>query len=372
MDIEHRIRAEGELAGYLRQAELAIAEKREPIPPPLPADKWLAASALQKAIRRSETHTAQRAAMTLLTVEKSAIWRRLVLIASEDVGIGSFDTFATTAAICQNAAWRSKLAQPEQLVLYLVRLLSEAPKERSSEYLSLTALHHPELAETRRTLRRLSANQRMAVIADLNQPLLTRAIAACFLVGHYGRPNTYSLHSTVQALFGYYRDIGLPPALVSSAHLAMNRVRGPVACLIPMIWQEAERTGGMVVTESDLPATGHHNGIPLYALDMHTRLGKQAITQFAAECVEVRDYLAAHIPPEKRVEVACLTAYYTDGHVVRRSADWRGSLALVVLGIKSDILKAAISSGKVSKLQELVSCNLNALEQARKKNIKIG
>jgi hypothetical protein len=365
MDTEHRIRAEAELAHYLERTALAVAAQQETPPPPLPADKWLAASALQKAIRRSETETAQRAAMTLLSAEKSALWRRLMLIASEEVGAGCLDTFATAAAICQNAVWRSKLAQPEQLVLQLVRLLSEAPKERSSEYLSMTALHHPTLAETRRAIRRLSANQRMEVIADLDQLLLTRAIAACFLIGHYGKPNTYTLRSTVQALFGYYRDAGLPPTLVSSAHLAMNRVRGPIACLIPMIWQEAERTGGMVITETDLPPAEPHNGIPLYALDMHTRLGKQAIIRFATECPEVRDYHAAHVPPEKWAEVACLAAYYTDGHLVRHRALWRDALPLEAFAIEAEMQSVGLPHAGAQALLAAMQANIPQLNFVR-------
>lgn len=356
---------EAELADYLERVALAIAARREPPPLPLPTDKWLAASALQKAIRRSETETAQRAAMTLLAVEKSALWRRLMLIASEEVGAGCLDTFVTAAAICQNAAWRSKLAQSEQLVLYLVRLLSESPKERSSEYLSLAALHHPTLAETRRAIHSLSANQRMTVIADINQPLLTRAIAACFLIGHYGRPNTYTLRSTVQALFGYYRDAGLPPILVSSAHLAMNRVRGPIACLVPMIWQEAERTGGMVITETDLPPAEHHNGIPLYALDMHTRLGKQAILRFATECAEVRDFLASHVPPEKQAEAACLAAYYTDGHLVRRRALWRDTIPLEVFAIQAEMQIVGLTNTGAQALLAVMQANAVLLDSAR-------
>ncbi len=55
---------------------------------PLPLDPWTASSLLQKAIRRGDTDLAQWAASTLHRQRGASIWRRLVLIAFEDVGIG--------------------------------------------------------------------------------------------------------------------------------------------------------------------------------------------------------------------------------------------------------------------------------------------
>jgi replication-associated recombination protein RarA len=56
---------------------------------PILADQWVISSLLQKSIRRSETDIAQRAALTLFKLKGGAIWRRLMVIAFEDIGIGS-------------------------------------------------------------------------------------------------------------------------------------------------------------------------------------------------------------------------------------------------------------------------------------------
>src|SRR5262245_11819758 len=55
---------------------------------PLKCERWIASSVLQKAIRRADVELAYRAACTLLDVDRSAVWRRLILIAFEDVGAG--------------------------------------------------------------------------------------------------------------------------------------------------------------------------------------------------------------------------------------------------------------------------------------------
>ncbi|MGA9846165.1 MAG: hypothetical protein WBQ45_00825 [Roseiarcus sp.] len=67
-----------------------------PAPPldavePLACDRWLAASALQKAIRRADALTAGRAVRTLYRYDPRSAWRRLLVVAYEKFGIGALD-----------------------------------------------------------------------------------------------------------------------------------------------------------------------------------------------------------------------------------------------------------------------------------------
>jgi replication-associated recombination protein RarA len=52
----------------------------------LRCDRWIASSLLQKSIRRSNVQLALRAAFTLSAFDRSYTWRRLLIIAFEDVG----------------------------------------------------------------------------------------------------------------------------------------------------------------------------------------------------------------------------------------------------------------------------------------------
>ncbi|HJW41054.1 MAG TPA: hypothetical protein VJ476_07475, partial [Rhizomicrobium sp.] len=51
-------------------------------------DPWLLASCVQKAIRRDELLLARRAAHHLLKLDPQRLWRRLLTIGLEDIGIG--------------------------------------------------------------------------------------------------------------------------------------------------------------------------------------------------------------------------------------------------------------------------------------------
>jgi hypothetical protein len=65
---------------------------------PLPTTPWIAMSALQKAIRRGHEDLAHRAAATLLVDAPDRLWRRLAIIAFEDVGLANIDTVGIVTA----------------------------------------------------------------------------------------------------------------------------------------------------------------------------------------------------------------------------------------------------------------------------------
>jgi replication-associated recombination protein RarA len=66
---------------------------------PIAADPWVVSSLLQKSIRRGEGELAQRAAFTFFHLKGAAVWRRLMVIAFEDVGIGSVDALTPLFAL---------------------------------------------------------------------------------------------------------------------------------------------------------------------------------------------------------------------------------------------------------------------------------
>ena len=65
---------------------------------PILADPWVVSSLFHKSVRRGETEIAQRAALTFFKLKGSAIWRRFLVIAFEDVGIGSTEVLSIAAA----------------------------------------------------------------------------------------------------------------------------------------------------------------------------------------------------------------------------------------------------------------------------------
>jgi replication-associated recombination protein RarA len=74
---------------------------------PLNVSPWIAMSALQKAIRRSQDGLAQRAAATLLSTSPERLWRRCGCIAFEDIGVADPDTVAIVTAALAGKRFRA-------------------------------------------------------------------------------------------------------------------------------------------------------------------------------------------------------------------------------------------------------------------------
>ncbi|HYS89038.1 MAG TPA: hypothetical protein VEN78_29145, partial [Bradyrhizobium sp.] len=149
---------------------------------PLGCDRWIASSVLQKSIRRGDVELAQRAARTLHAFDRSAIWRRLVVIACEDVGVGDIDALLETFLAATSTDLRRQCGEASVLGA-VVRRLAEAVKDRSGDYLACAAADHPDLSATCRFCKEASLEKRLELLADFSQPLAKRAVAAWYASG---------------------------------------------------------------------------------------------------------------------------------------------------------------------------------------------
>ena len=78
-------------AFVLEQFADEIASRETPTAKPLNSDSFVARSVMQKAIRRGMTGLALSAAANLITTARRVLWRRLLVTALEDLGVGEVD-----------------------------------------------------------------------------------------------------------------------------------------------------------------------------------------------------------------------------------------------------------------------------------------
>jgi replication-associated recombination protein RarA len=148
---------------------------------PLKADKWVANSLLQKSVRRGEVEIAERAALTFLEQGGSAIWRRLLIIAFEDLGAASYKVVAKTVAGSTDAGWRKRCGGNAKVATNLARILAEAPKSRSAEHLITSSDQHPSFEQERRLVSASSTADNIDIVADKSKSLSHRALVARFI-----------------------------------------------------------------------------------------------------------------------------------------------------------------------------------------------
>ena len=311
----------------------ALAEK------PIAADPWVVSSLLQKSIRRGETEIAGRAALTFVKLKGSAIWRRLTVIAFEDIGIGSVDALTMIVAAADNSAWRKNHGGDLKLAVHLAGVLSEAPKDRSADYLC-GARDHPALAGFAQAMANTALKSRLSHVHDQALGLPQRAIAALCAPGIGSRGEISPGTGGLDALLAVFRELEVPEELVAATGVAAARTREPITVMVPLIWLAAQASRETRVCDCPVPSLVHMGDVPAYALDQHTRLGREAIWRFARENPAIRSCLAHYIPERCWRAVAYVAAFYVDGAPVARRLMWDRSEALETFGIERDLLHA--------------------------------
>ena len=141
----------------------ALTKAETPTPPiPLATDRYVALSALQKAIRRGDEDLALQAAMNLRIEGPHAIWRRLGIIAFEDIGVANIDVVGWTTVVIGDRDLRNRLGGEWMVLNFLIRALCRSAKCRATDELTCLLEYAPALADLRDELPGLSLRQRIS------------------------------------------------------------------------------------------------------------------------------------------------------------------------------------------------------------------
>ena len=297
-------------------------EKRRILP-----DPWLAASALQKAIRRGDRRTARTAVSILVETAPDRLWRRLVVIALEDIGISDLSLVAAVLWVSGRAAWRRQHSDEERVAVALVDALCRAPKCRDACDILVVGDLHPALANLRQTLPDLGDCDLAAMVADRGRPLVDRVLAGWFLAGSDRFPGAQLAprHGSIRALLGVYEHIGVPADILDIAAKGATRTQEAHPISLPLVWAQATRAGGFEVREEEGESLGLVAGWPSEAVDMHTRPGRRALSRFVSEDSRGLDRVLSRVEPGRREEIIGTAVFRIEGAAVDRRLTYRGS-----------------------------------------------
>ena len=331
---------------------------------PLIADQWVTTSLLQKSIRRGEVETAQRAAYTLFAQKGSAIWRRFMVIAFEDVGAASPDAVAMTVAVSTDPSWRRKNGGDLHIAVQLARVLTQAPKSRSAEHLLTSAQHHPSLAKLRMLRGVGSLADHLDTVKDQKAPLTERALAAWCASG-IGWCGEKRALGDLPVLLDTFRSLGMPDELVTATGIAAQKTREPMTLMVPLIWLAANCQNHPTITESEVPVAKIVDGVPMYSLDKHSRLGREAVRRFASENDEMQETLARYVPAARRNDAAYMAAFYADAAPLATKLVWKDADELEAFGTETDLLLSGVPPEGFAPLLAALRNNLGHLNEVR-------
>jgi len=331
---------------------------------PLTADQWVVKSLLQKSIRRGEVEIAQRAALTFLAQKGSAIWRRYIVIAFEDIGAGSADVVAQTVAASSDSSWRKQSGGDAVVAAHLARLLAEAPKSRSAEHLITSCDQHPSFEQERRVVSASSIAENLAVVSEKSNSLTHRALAA-WCVSGIGWEREKVPGTDLPALLDTFRELGVPEELVVATGIAATKSREPITLMVPLMWLVAHDGQTPTVVEAAVPSSSVLDGISMVALDKHTRIGQEAIRSLVKYNSAIREFLERHVAPAQRNKAAYMAAFYADAAPLASKLSWDGADRLEALGTETDLLKVGVPVEQMGPLLRLFWANVGHLNKLR-------
>ena len=303
-------------------AELADEVAAEPLttPTPLPCERDIARSALQKAIRRGETSTALRAVATLLADRGASVWRALTIIALEDLGVAGIDVLARVVVAARDRQWRRLQGGDWPVAATVVRQMAESPHCQAACDLLMWATNDPARDRSRADALDGDAAQLTEVVVDEASGLINRALAALALGGGLAAGQRFG---DPAAVFHTLMELECCSLVVATCEAAWRISRNPMAFMLPMLWPLWMAVDQERGADDDIPPAAEVHGVPGYAMDRFTRVGRRVLGRFVADdrgFVSLCD--AAGVAPTKRLDVAGDLLFLAEGSPVASRATW--------------------------------------------------
>ena len=266
-----------------------------------------------------------------------------------------------TVAAGSDAAWRKACGGDLRVAGHLAGVLAQAPKDRSADHLA-GAKDHPALAGFVQAMASASIALLQSNVRDTALDLPHRAVATSFASGI----GDGSAQGDLGQLLAVFRALGVPEDLVVATDVAAGRKREPIAVMVPLIWLAAA-TSQRSFCDCPVPPLTKAGDVPLYALDEHTRLGREAIWRLACENDGVRTCLERFVPASRRRRAANVAAFYADAAPVARRPMWDQAMSLETFGTERDLLLVGVPAEGIRPLLEAVRANLGHLNELRAK-----
>lgn len=252
------------------------------------ADKWLTTSALQKCIRRGHSELAERYARSSVRIDADHTFRRLAIIALEDVGLGDLRLVATTLAILGNKKRRRSLGE-ERMAVHLAVQMSSAVKCRlACDMLSLVE-YDKEADKVAKRLAGLDALALSNIVRSENFGSTKQLVSLWMLHGTERLSSRHLVTIAGEGQRGLLRlliEQRAPLIFHYIVRLGLSRCRDSLAIPYSVMATVADQNPHMPTVRSDIPIPPLIGSYPSFAYDMHTRIGRRAIREFEVNCTK--------------------------------------------------------------------------------------
>ena len=287
-------------------------------------DQWIALSLLQKAIRRGDEGQALRAASYLYQMDYRVLWRRLVVIGWEDIGVGNPDLCFVVTAAGGSKRWREANGGDWHTAAYLTIAIARSIKDRSTDDLMMVAQHDPRYANERETYYDLQFGSLLSIVHDADIELPRRIIAAWYMAGtqSYGFEGLRRRKGDVERYFQCLEDELCFEHVSALCRIGVSRSRTVLPAFIPTFWR-LYASGEYLSFVADVEISEHSlKGIPRYVFDGFTRAGKRYLKKLAREHEPLKQFLAEAAPPSERDAIVREMYFRIESALCDKRLDW--------------------------------------------------
>lgn len=328
-------------------------------------DRWLLASQLQKSVRRGLSNLAVSTALALARLDREYLWRRIRIIALEDIGLANLGLVATTLAIAGKAKLHRDLGE-ELVVASITSRLAKSLKNRAACDVSCIAQYAPVPDEWRRSVVRAGASVWKDLATSSDQPTWKRALAFHLIGGLSVRKDagfeTLSRFD-LKVLLETLDELECPPLI---RHIAL-RGRGTegLNTSVPLAYDLTRNSTWIERSDRSWPESLEMIGSLLAAtFCMYTRSGNQAnsllVRRDATLCRELA--LAGVRVPARAVGFLLFQA---EGSVLDRRLDCQVSRDLQDEVEHAELLHIGIAD-QGAYLRSMLEVRMPALNDARR------
>lgn len=335
--------------------------------------KWRAMSAMQKAIRRNNPLLAYKSARAMLYGGlASDMWRRLAVIATEDIALGDPYQAAYASMFAGDSKLRAKLGSEEMLMYWLIDKQCAAAKSRDLCDVVIYAQIDPTQQSFAASMQAAAEGAVRYTASASDSTPMERYHGFRQMWNRWEGKRWPPLPETARHEF--MAEIKLPPVL---QFIAMENVRATnetLALAIPSVWQlMCASTWAKVGTDPFDDGKDEVIGAVLSCTyDQHTKEGARAIGRLTNYNPAIQAEL------EKRPGVNAKGAmnravFYTDGAVLRPRLEFEGSKQLFDEILDAKLLSNGFASPEDGrKFYDVVASQKPQLDAIRRHVLTLG
>lgn len=329
-------------------------------PEPMPGDKWLLSSVMQKSIRRGEVQIAISAAASLWRQDRNTLFRRLITIAPEDVAIGDIEAVVQAFLALTSPELRRKIGEL-QVILYLVTVLSKACKNRLPEEIYTQIERSPSLVKAKDKMASADDQTLAKAVKDKRLDLNKRCMASWLLWGTSKFPSDFMPKRSFSRL-AEPSLLALPisPNITQACLRALPKTQWPLAGFLPLIVHRMQSEKVEAIEASIEPAITVE-GVPLYALDTFTRGGQAAFRELRNSVKELQEFTLKQIG---------LAVFYLEGRTLNKYLTSPFLDEMQKGGEYADIVSAGLCHARYLGLKETLIEHWPRLQEIRERILK--